>query len=228
MFDNKPILAIETSQSLCSTCVYFSVNKYFEMNFKLKNAHAEKLFESIESVLNSAEKKINDIGAIAISAGPGSFTGLRIGMSAAKGMAFGLSLPVIPVPTFEALALQICGFLHDNTEFIIANKINTEEIYFAKFKKSYPNYIFVENLQMLNYEEMNNKLGNTLIFGNASLDSGNNLFSIRQNKDISSPSAKFIARWSEQFGSDKVLNNYEYLEPTYIKNFIVKEKKNVQ
>jgi tRNA threonylcarbamoyladenosine biosynthesis protein TsaB len=227
MFDDKPILAIETSQSLCSTCVFFSGNKYFEMNFKLKNAHAEKLFESIESVLSSAGIKIKDIGAVAISAGPGSFTGLRIGMSAVKGIAFGLSLPVIPVPTFEALALQICSFVPDNTEFIIANKINMDEIYFAKFKKNHPYYIFVENLQMLNYEEINNKLGNALIFGNASLDSSNNLFSIRQNKDISSPNAKFIAEWSRQFGSDKILNDYEYLEPTYIKNFIVKEKKNV-
>ncbi len=227
MFDNKPILAIETSQSLCSTCVYFSENKYFEMNFKLKNAHAEKLFGTIETVLNSANIKVNDVGAIAISAGPGSFTGLRIGMSAAKGIAFGLSLPIIPVPTFEALALQICSFLPDNAEFIIANKVNTEEIYFAKLKKNQPGYVFVENLQMVNYKEINNKISNTLIFGNALLDSSNNLFSIRQNKDISSPNAKYVAQWCEQFGNNKILYDYEYLEPTYIKNFIVKERKNV-
>ena len=226
MFNNQPVLAIETSQSLCSTCVYFSENKYYEMNFKLKNTHAEKLFESVEIVFSSAKIKINDIGAIVVSAGPGSFTGLRIGMSAAKGMAFGLSLPIIPVPTFEALALQICGFIPDETEFIIANKINTEEIYFAKFQKNGANYIFKENLQILNHEEIKDKLNSTLIFGNASLDSGNNLFSIRQNKDLLSPNAKYVAKWSELFGKDKVLNNYEYLEPTYVKNFIVKEKKN--
>ncbi|MEJ2616745.1 MAG: tRNA (adenosine(37)-N6)-threonylcarbamoyltransferase complex dimerization subunit type 1 TsaB [Ignavibacteriaceae bacterium] len=118
MFNNKPILALETSQNLCSACVFYSDSKFFEMNFKLKNAHAEKLFESIEHVMNSAGIGTIDIGAIAISAGPGSFTGLRIGMSAAKGMAYGASIPIIPVPTFEALSLQVCNYLPDNREFI--------------------------------------------------------------------------------------------------------------
>ena len=54
MFNDKPILALETSQNLCSTCIYYSDSKFFEMNFKLKNAHAEKLFESIEHVTPSA------------------------------------------------------------------------------------------------------------------------------------------------------------------------------
>ncbi len=103
----------------------------------------------IENVMNSAEIKINDIGAIAVSAGPGSFTGLRIGMSAAKGLAFGASIPIIPVPTFEALSFQICSYLPDNEEFIIANKVNVEEVYFAKFKKIQLGYAFIEDLQVL-------------------------------------------------------------------------------
>ena len=227
MFDDKPILAIETSQSLCSTCVYFEENKFFEMNFKLKNAHAEKLFNSIDQVINSAGIKINDIGAIAISSGPGSFTGLRIGMSAAKGIAFGLSILIVPVPTFEALSLQICSYIPDNTEFIIANKVNMDEIYFARFKKHLNGYSFIENLQVLNHKELNNKIGDALIFGNASLDSGNNLHPKVQNKNISSPNAKFVAQWSKLYGKNKAIFNYDYLEPTYIKNFIIKERKDV-
>ncbi len=227
MINNNPILSIETSQNLCSTCIYFSENKFFEMNFKLKNAHAEKLFESIEYVINSAAITINDITAIAVSSGPGSFTGLRIGMSAAKGIAFGLSLPIIPVPTFEALSLQICNYIPINTEFIIANKVNVEEIYYAKIKKTSSGYIFLEDLKVLNHTEINNKVGNTLIFGNASLDSGNNLLHISQSTNIASPNAKFVAQWCDYFGKNKILYNYEYLEPTYIKNFIIKERKNV-
>ena len=227
MFNNKPILAIETSQNLCSICIYFSGNKFFEMNFKLKNAHAEKLFESIENVMNSAGIGITGIGAIAVSAGPGSFTGLRIGMSAAKGLAYGASIPVIPVPTFEALCLQICHYLPDNEEFIISNKVNVEEVYFAKFKKNNADYNFIENLQVLNRNELNSKTEDILIFGNALLDSGNNLNLKSRYRNISSPEAKYVARWSLLYGRDKVLYDYEYLEPTYIKNFIVKEKKNV-
>jgi tRNA threonylcarbamoyladenosine biosynthesis protein TsaB len=227
MFNNKPILAIETSQNLCSTCVFFSDKKYFEMNFKLKNAHAEKLFESIEYAMNSAGIGITDIGAIAVSAGPGSFTGLRIGMSAAKGLAFGISLPLIPVPTFEAFCFQICSYLPDKEEFIISNKVNVEEIYYAKFRKNGEGYDFIEDLQVLHRNEVNIQPEDILIFGNALLDSGNNLNMKSRRSDISSPDAKYIAKWSLLFGQDKVLYDYEYLEPTYIKNFIVKEKKNV-
>ncbi len=226
MFNNKPILAIETSQNLCSTCVYYSEGKFFEMNFKLKNAHAEKLFESIEHVMTSAGIGITDTGAIAVSAGPGSFTGLRIGMSAAKGLAYGASVPIIPVPTFEALCLQVCNYLPDNEKFIITNKVNVEEVYYAKFKKNEQSYDFIEDLQVLNRNELDTKTEDILIFGNALLDSGNNLNTKSKFRNISSPEAKYVAKWSVLFGQAKATHDYEYLEPTYIKNFIVKERKN--
>jgi tRNA threonylcarbamoyladenosine biosynthesis protein TsaB len=227
MFKDKPILAIETSQSLCSACVYFSDDKFFEMNFNLKNAHAEKLFESINFVMNSAKIKINDIGVIAISAGPGSFTGLRIGMSAAKGLALGVSLPLIPVPTFEALSLQICSYLPEGEEFGIANKVNIEEVYFAKLKKTSQGYVFIENLQVISHNSAAAKSKDILIFGNALLDSGNNLNLKSRQRNISSPEAKYIAKWSLLCGIEKTLYDYDFLEPVYVKNFIVKEKKNV-
>ena len=90
-----------------------------------KNIHSEKLLEVVEAVLKKSLVKINEVGSIAVSSGPGSFTGLRIGMSAAKGLAFGANLPIISVPTFEALALKICDIIPDKTEFVICNKVNT-------------------------------------------------------------------------------------------------------
>ena len=143
MLDNLPILSIETSQSCCGACVYFDENKFFEMSVNHKNVHAEKIFEIIDSVIKSSGITLKDLGAIAVSSGPGSFTGLRIGMSAAKGIGFGASLPIIAVPTFEALAYQLSNTLKDGTEFVIANNVNSEEIYFAKFQVKSNNYIFI-------------------------------------------------------------------------------------
>ena len=100
-------------------------------------------------LLKHREFRLKNISAVAVSSGPGSFTGLRIGMSAAKGLAFGVSLPIISVPTFEALAFQLSNGLADGTEFIIANKVNSEEIYFAKFKVKSNNYIFAQDLQIV-------------------------------------------------------------------------------
>jgi tRNA threonylcarbamoyladenosine biosynthesis protein TsaB len=137
MTKDKPILAIETSEKNCGVCLFFNSEKYYEFSFHLKNAHSEKIFDLIEKVFQTAGFSIRETGAVAVSSGPGSFTGLRIGMSTAKGLAFGSSLPIIPVPTFDAMAFQLCNFFREGTEFAIANKVNLEEVYFARFKVIY-------------------------------------------------------------------------------------------
>ena len=79
MSEDKPILSIETSESICGVCVFFTETKYFESQIYLKNSHAEKLFEIIDYVMRSAGIETSDLDKIAVSSGPGSFTGLRIG-----------------------------------------------------------------------------------------------------------------------------------------------------
>ena len=225
MINGKPILSIETSESLCGACVYFSDDKYFETNVRLKNSHAEKLFETIDFVVKSAGIGINDLDAIAVSAGPGSFTGLRIGMSAAKGIAFGSSLPIVPVPTFEAMALQLSSMLPENTIFTVANKVNTEEIYFAKFQIKSNNYIFTEDLRIVNHNRFLEESKGTLVFGNALknlFDDGNS-----EQRNISAPLPVYVAKWCKLFGKNLMAFNFDYLEPNYLKNFIIKERKNV-
>src|SRR4030042_6611650 len=100
-----PILAIETSGELCSTAVMLSEQSFVEMNILKKHVHSQKLFDMIDLVLKNANVELKDIACIAVSIGPGSFTGLRIGLSAAKGMAVGANLPIVPVPSFQALSL---------------------------------------------------------------------------------------------------------------------------
>lgn len=220
MLDKNPILAIETSQSCCGTCVYFDDKKFFEMNINHKNSHAEKIYEIIDAVIKSAGISLKEVGAIAVSSGPGSFTGLRIGMSAAKGIAFSAALPIIAVPTFEALAFQIARTLKDDTEFIIANKVNSDEVYFAQFKVKGNNYIFTRDLQILKASDRINIDDDCLVYGNASLS-----FKIRnQIKSITSPKTEYVASWAKHFGEDQLKYDFDYLEPNYIKNFVVKEK----
>jgi len=102
------ILNIETSTTNCSV----ALSKNGELiGFKEDNSseysHAERLHVYIDEVLKTAQVSIDQLHAIAISKGPGSYTGLRIGVSAAKGLCFALNLPLISVPTLEALAHQI-------------------------------------------------------------------------------------------------------------------------
>jgi tRNA threonylcarbamoyladenosine biosynthesis protein TsaB len=219
MNNEKPILAIETSGGLCGAAVYFSDDKYFESNVVLKYSHAEKLFDTIDYVLNNAEILLKDLEAIAVSAGPGSFTGLRIGMSAAKGLAMGASLPIIPVPTFEAMVFQLLHFLPPDSEFIIANKVNADELYYAKFQIKANNFIFAEDLQIINKTDLEKRAGSRMIFGNGNKESAD-LF-----KDFYAPSPRYIAKWCRAYGKEKSTFNFDFLEPNYLKNFIIKEKK---
>ena len=214
----KPILAIETSEAICGAALYYSTEKYFVSAIKLKHSHSEKLFEIIEFLFKQAEIKGDEISSVAVSGGPGSFTGLRIGMAAAKGIASGTGVPLIVVPTFEAMAYQLSSCISDNTEFIIANKVNKDEVYYSKFKIKSNSYIFVDELTILTNKEFVNKSNGNKVFGSASY-----LVEEDKNSNItSSPSAVYVAEWALKFGEKISTLDYDYLEPSYLKDFIVK------
>lgn len=218
MNKNLPILAVETSGELCSAAVLLDDNCYAEGNINQKHVHSEKLISLIESTMKNADVKLHDIGHIAISVGPGSFTGLRIGMAAVKGMAFGAALPVVPVPAFEALAHKICSFIKDETEFIIANNVNISELYFAKFVKSGYTYKVIETLSLIKKTRLEYFLNErTLVFGN--------YYQYSSLNSVAFPSALDVAKWSFIFGQDLLNYDYDYLEPNYLKNFDIKVKR---
>jgi tRNA threonylcarbamoyladenosine biosynthesis protein TsaB len=101
------ILSIETSTSVCSVAVHEDGELISLSEISEAGAHAERLMSLIEEALNSASITYSDLDAIAVSEGPGSYTGLRIGVSTAKGLAFGLSKPLIGVNTLLALASSV-------------------------------------------------------------------------------------------------------------------------
>lgn len=214
MNDKKPILAIETSAVLCGASLYFSDNEYYESIVNLKNSHSEKIFQVIENVMSNAKINFNNLFAVAVSIGPGSFTGLRIGLSAAKGIAFGASIPIIAVPTFEALALQIKDFYipsNENEDFVICMKVNSEEVYVSKYNF---NNKLENNIEIINKKQLKEFCGNSRVFGKfENTDVIHN--------EITSPSPKYIALWGKLFGKDSLFLDYDYLEPNYIKDFII-------
>lgn len=210
----KPILAIETSGSLCATSIYFNDDIFFQTIIKEKNVHSKKIIDVIDSTFSESKTKLNELKWIAISAGPGSFTGLRIGFSAAKAISFAYSIPIVLVPTFEALALQIISELPDIGEFVIANKVNNDEIYYAKFQNKKNIYNFVEPLKIISKNDFENKKNSIKIFGNA----GNNT----EQNNYAEPVPFYVAKWSELFGKEKIFFDIDYIEPLYIKNFLIK------
>jgi tRNA threonylcarbamoyl adenosine modification protein YeaZ len=102
------LLAIDCSASLCAACVYDAQagKELGRAVLDLGKGHAEQLMAVVGDALKNAGASFPDLGAVAVSVGPGSFTGVRVGVSAARGFALALKIPAIGVTTLEALAAE--------------------------------------------------------------------------------------------------------------------------
>ncbi len=102
------ILSIETATTNCSVSLSFKGETLFlKEDYGLNYSHAERLHLYIDEVLKEAKYTLKDVDAIAVSKGPGSYTGLRIGVSAVKGLCYSLNKPLLSVSTLEHLAHQV-------------------------------------------------------------------------------------------------------------------------
>ena len=98
------ILSLETSTSICSVALHECGALLALAEIKEPGAHAEKLVLLVDEVFEKAGLNFRDLDAVAVSQGPGSYTGLRIGVSTAKGIAYGLDIPLIGINTLQAMA----------------------------------------------------------------------------------------------------------------------------
>lgn len=103
------ILGIDSSGMTASVALVASGVVMAEFTVNNKRTHSETLLPMIDKLMNMAEVQPSELTAIAIAAGPGSFTGLRIGAATAKGLALALDVPIVPVPTLEGLAYNLAG-----------------------------------------------------------------------------------------------------------------------
>lgn len=103
------ILGIDSSGLVASVALLCDDILVGEYTIHNKKTHSQTLLPMIEAMLAMAELPVQEVDAIAVAAGPGSFTGLRIGASTAKGLGQALNIPLIAVPTLEGLAYNLAG-----------------------------------------------------------------------------------------------------------------------
>ena len=122
------VLALDTSTMMSSVAIVDGEHVIAEQNLNNKIGHSERLIPSIDTVLKTAGCKLADIDAFAVAIGPGSFTGLRIGLAAAKGFAFSLGRPVVGISSLKALAYNLSG-----SEYLVASILDARrgEYYIA-------------------------------------------------------------------------------------------------
>lgn len=104
------ILSIDSSTPVAGIAVSDGMQLLGEITLNTKNTHSEKLMPLVKHLLDELTLSVNDLDAIAVTQGPGSFTGLRIGMATAKGLAQGAGKKLIAVPTLDCLAQNLLHY----------------------------------------------------------------------------------------------------------------------
>ena len=107
MANSKLIFSVETSSNVCGVAAIDGNEILSSVEKTIPRKHAEILPSYFQKVMHQAGKTLKDFDAVAVSIGPGSFTGLRIGLGFAKGLAYSHGLPIVPVPTLEAMAFGV-------------------------------------------------------------------------------------------------------------------------
>ncbi len=103
------IIALDSSGLAASVAILNEDILIAEYTVDFKRTHSETLLPMLDEIMSRTEQQMEDVDAIAVAAGPGSFTGLRIGSATAKGLGLALDIPVIAVPTTEGLAYNLWG-----------------------------------------------------------------------------------------------------------------------
>lgn len=128
------LIAIETATDVCGVALLQGGEVTVEVSLNRPRAHAENLVLLIQDALRYGGVDAADVDAIAVSMGPGSYTGLRIGVSAAKGLAVALDAALVGVPTLEALAASVVPYAEAGDIVCAALHARRDEVYAAAFR----------------------------------------------------------------------------------------------
>lgn len=216
------ILCIESATKVCSVALFQNGVLKAIKEQGGQYSHAENLAVFVDELLKSEAIKPNDLDAIAVSEGPGSYTGLRIGVALAKGMCYSLEIPLIAIPTLKAMA------------YGAISKANKEDLYYIPMidARRMEVYRAVYNSKLETIEDTAAEVLETNSF--AQLQSSKKVYCFgdgasKFNELTESdaflfspallPSAQFMGELAQEKWDQKDFVNLAYFEPFYLKEF---------
>ncbi len=218
------ILNIDTSTSKSSVSLAIDGNIIENRESLFVKEHSSKINVFIKEVIDSSKIEFKNIDAIAISKGPGSYTGLRIGVSTAKGLCYSQNIPLIAINSLKIMANGIINSNKIEENSLLCPMIDARrmEVYTALFNNKL-NYVSNTNAEILTNESFSNHLKTSKIyfFGDGSdkfkdiIENENAIFI----KDIF-PSANDMVNLSLEKFKRKEFEDVAYFEPYYLKDFV--------
>lgn len=219
------ILSLETSAKVCSAAIHNKGELIASAEVHIEQSHASKLALIIKEIMQSAGIQYSQLAAVATTSGPGSYTGLRIGTSMAKGLAVGLNKPMLSLGTLELLAHQVSSKNIGNSFLCPMIDARRMEVYCCLYNSSLEVVLPIEAkvIDELSFHEQLNQY--QIIFFGDGAD--------KCQEKINSPNAKFI---SGVYPSAAHMGTIAYtkfvtgqaedvvnFEPHYLKEFMIKK-----
>lgn len=225
------ILQIETATTACSVALAQGGKVIARRALNQRNIHAEVITLFIEAVMADVDKTYTDLDAVAVSCGPGSYTGLRIGVSTAKGLCYALDKPLIAIETLQAMAggmmLKLQGNYPENALFCPMIDARRMEVFTAVFDAK-GNKVMPTEALIVDENSFAGILANNVVyfFGDGAE---------KCRSTITHPNARFIDDYINDAADmaaiaiskfdNKEFEDVAYFEPYYLKDFIAGVKK---
>ena len=224
------ILQIETATKSCSVAVAQNGIILYKKAINEQNSHATALTLFIDEIITNANLTYQQIDAVAVSKGPGSYTGLRIGVSTAKGLCYALNIPLIAIDTLKAMANGFIlknDFNNSNALFCPMIDARRMEVYCAIFDNNCNNVIKTEAkiIDALSYNSILTKQ-KVYFFGDGASKITHTFFK-QTNAIIIDGFINSAADMTASAYSKFLNNEFEdvaYFEPLYLKEFVVLKK----
>jgi len=217
------ILNIETATEVCSVALCNNGVVICKRETSDQNSHSELITTFVEEILFETKTKISQIEAIGLSMGPGSYTGLRIGTSTAKGLCYALDIPLIAISTIEAIAFgTIENINNENALYCPMIDARRMEVYSAIFDSK------LNQIEPIEANIIDENSFKAILLNRKTYFSGNGAEKCRsilsnydnaQIVDIKA-SSTHLAKLSEIKFNKNQFENLAYFEPFYLKDFI--------
>jgi tRNA threonylcarbamoyladenosine biosynthesis protein TsaB len=180
-------------------------------------SHAEQLHQFVLEVLAAANKKMSDLDAIVVSGGPGSYTGLRIGISAAKGYGYALQIPLISLNTLDVLAQQI---QIENGSIVPLLDARRMEVYSKVLTKSFDTLVQTQ-AQIIDAQSFEQWPGPIHLLGDGQFKCNGVVMrpDIYFHEEITYPSARNMVSLAYKKFNARLFEDLAYYEPNYLKEF---------
>jgi len=222
------ILCIESATEVCSVVLARDEKILGVRESSSRNVHSAMLTLFIEEIIQSTGFEIAALDAIAVSMGPGSYTGLRIGVATAKGLCYALDKPLIAVPTLQAMAMGMnyqLPITNDQSGILFCPMIDARrmEVYAAVYDQNNREVreAAAEVIDAFSFQEL--LAAHTIVFGGEGADKCKTVMGEHPNVmfiDGFKTSAKFMVELAGEKFRQKQFKNLAYFEPFYLKDFV--------